>query len=133
MIYEYNDYGRKVDVRIETYLYPNMRLGVKLIDIRKEAINKEDALLKVATLFISDENIGREEIIVRNLADNHGMLEFLQHNSIILGVNRVIKMDRVSLPVCDINKKLLLETCPEAKTIFNGIIKGSPIKTKSVS
>lgn len=90
--YTYHSLYGTYDVHLRVGKYWNGRLAINLDDAY------DDMPVATATVNVHDEELSRDEVIIKDYSENQGMLEFITRNSIGMFV-RTIVTGHVACPV----------------------------------
>lgn len=96
------------DVYLKKGFYANGRIAIKAFDF-------EGAPAFVATVNVPEEDIGNDEMFIKDYAENQGVLAFLRENHIVTDLVRYVKSGYVDIPLCKFDIKQLnkLVACRE--------------------
>ena len=92
------------DCIVETSRYvDNDRLAIMLYDYETHE------MIAKSTVNVPEEELNKDEVVIKNYSENEGMLVALRNAGIVEGVVREIRLGFVTTPVCKLNSKFIKE------------------------
>jgi hypothetical protein len=78
--------------------YGNGRRAIKLVDL------EDGELVAVATVNLPDEELGNDEVFIKDYSENEGILEFLVQNKVVFPPHGSVKSGYVTVHKCKLNE-----------------------------
>jgi hypothetical protein len=96
-----NEDNRSYEVRVKITQYENCRHCIELIQV------DSDLLFTVCTVNMPEIDIKMDEVLIKDYAENEGVLHFLLVNDIVTLTDEVVFSGYVQLNVCILNPEYI--------------------------
>ena len=82
------------DCTVQKRYYPNGRVALSLVD--------EEGPVATATVNLPDEPLGKNQVLIKDYAENAGMLEALVAAGVVKPTGQTVRSGFVEVPVCEL-------------------------------